>query len=115
MIVTELSKEHREMLRQLQQYNHHSLKSVFVTKPLKPAIWIESDRPSCWQFQERNGEYTLFVDHAWGNRALFKDTVLLDIWTFNNVIKPFPKLGFVIIQDNVSSFNSWFFVPANKR
>ena len=115
MIITELSKEQREMLRQLQQYNRHGLKNVFVTKPLSPAMWVKVDRPSCWQFQGRNGEYTLFVDHAWGNRALFKDTALIDIWTFSNVIRSFPKLGFIIIQDTESHFDSWFFVPANKR
>lgn len=115
MIITELSKEQREMLRQLQQYNRHGLKNVFVTKPLSPAMWVKADRPSCWQFQERKGEYTLFVDHAWENRALFKDTALLDIWTFSNVIRSFPKLGFIIIQDTESCFDSWFFVPAKKR
>ena len=112
MIITELNANQQKMLEQLQQANP-GFKDVFVTPPIDLATWRKAGKPSYWQFQEEKGEYTLFVDHAWGRNALFDGTKLIEIWTFYNAVKSFPQLGFVIIQDNESQFNSWFFIPAN--
>ena len=113
MIITELNENQQKMLEQLQQKNGLGFKNVFVTTSIDLVTWNKAGKPSCWQFQEEKGAYTLFVDHAWGKNALFDGTTLVEMWTFSNVIKSFPQLGFVIIQDNESQFNSWFFVPAN--
>lgn len=75
--------------------------------------WSKAGKPSTWQFQEDHGEYTLFVDLAWGKNALFDGTKLIEVWAFTDVIKPFVDEGFIIIQDNESGFNSRFFVPAD--
>ncbi len=115
MIITELNENQQKMLEQLQEKNGFGLKNVFVTTPIDLATWNKAGKPSCWQFQEEKGAYTLFVDHAWGKNALFDGTNLIELWTFHNVVKSFPQLGFVIIQDNESQFNSWFFIPANDR
>lgn len=113
MIITELNENQQKMLEQLQQKNGLELKNVFVTASIDLATWNKAGKPSCWQFQEEKGAYTLFVDHAWGKIALFDGTNLVEIWTLINVIKSFPQLGFIIIQDSESQFDSWFFVPAN--
>jgi hypothetical protein len=113
MIITELNENQQKMLEQLQQKNGLGLKNVFVTAPIDLATWSRAGKPSCWQLQEEKDAYTLFVDHAWGKNALFDGTTLIEMWTFHNVVKSFPQLGFVIIQDNESQFNSWFFIPAN--
>lgn len=113
MIITELNENQQKMLEQLQQKNGPGLKNVFVTASIGLATWNKAGKPSCWRFQEEKGAYTLFVDLAWGKNALFDGTNLLEVWTFSNVIKSFPQLGFIIIQDNESQFNSRFFIPAN--
>lgn len=113
MIITELNENQQRMLDQLQQKNGFRLKNVLITAPIDLTTWSKAGKPICWQFQEEYGKYTLFVDQVCGKNALFDGTDLVEVWTFSNVVKSFPQLGFVIIQDNESQFSSWFFVPAN--